>query len=158
MMMQPPAPMEGLAYYTQSLLALWPDKALVGSCVAGVVSLFGGDVYLLWMLAVMMVADFAFGVADAARRRHFRCRMLWHGALKFLYYMAYIGIVDMVNAQSVALLWRRLHALPEPVYRLPDHYGRRIRHCPHAAARHPRAGPVAAVLVRSKRKVERAGG
>lgn len=29
MMMQPPAPMEGLAYYTQSLLALWPDKALV---------------------------------------------------------------------------------------------------------------------------------
>ena len=45
-----------------------------------------------------MVADFAFGVADAARRRHFRCRMLWHGALKFLYYMAYIGIVDMVNA------------------------------------------------------------
>ena len=77
--MQPPAPMEGLAYYTQSLLALWPDKALVGSCVAGVVSLFGGDVYLLWMLAVMMVADFAFGVADAARRRHFRCRMLWHG-------------------------------------------------------------------------------
>lgn len=47
MMMQPPAPLEGFAYYTQSLLALWPEKALVGSCVAGVVSLFGGDVYLL---------------------------------------------------------------------------------------------------------------
>ena len=38
MMMQPPAPMEGLAYYTQSLLALWPEKAVIGSCVAGVVS------------------------------------------------------------------------------------------------------------------------
>ena len=31
-MMQPPAPMEGLAYYTQSLLALWPEKAVIGSC------------------------------------------------------------------------------------------------------------------------------
>ena len=48
--MQPPAPMEGLAYYTQSLLALWPEKAVIGSCVAGAVSLFGGDAYLLWML------------------------------------------------------------------------------------------------------------
>ena len=58
--MQPPAPMEGLAYYTQSLLALWPEKAVIGSCVAGVVSLFGGDAYLLWMLGAMLVADFAF--------------------------------------------------------------------------------------------------
>ena len=49
--MQPPAPMEGLAYYTQSLLALWPEKAVIGSCVAGVVSLFGGDAYLLWMMS-----------------------------------------------------------------------------------------------------------
>ena len=103
-MMQPPAPLEGLAYYTQSLLALWPEKAVIGSCVAGAVSLFGGDAYLLWMLGAMLVADFAFGLADAVRRRHFRCRMLAHGALKF------------------------------PAY----------CHCPHAAARHPRAGPVAA--------------
>ena len=80
--MQPPALMEGLTYYTQSLLALWPEKAVIGSCVAGVVSLFGGDAYLLWMLGAMLVADFAFGLADAVRRRHFRCRMLAHGALK----------------------------------------------------------------------------
>lgn len=40
----------------------------------------------------------------------FRCRMLWHGALKFLYYMAYIGIVDMVNASLSRSFWRRLHA------------------------------------------------
>ena len=46
-MIQLPAPLEGFAYYTQSLLALWPEKAVIGSCVAGVVSLFGGDVYLL---------------------------------------------------------------------------------------------------------------
>ena len=31
-MMQPPTPLEGLAYYTQSLLALWPEKAVIGSC------------------------------------------------------------------------------------------------------------------------------
>ena len=61
MMMQPPAPLEGLAYYTQSLLALWPEKAVIGSCVAGAVSLFGGDAYLLWMLGAMLVADIAFG-------------------------------------------------------------------------------------------------
>lgn len=67
MMMQPPAPLEGLAYYTQSLLAFWPEKAVIGSCVAGVVSLFGGDAYLLWMLGAMLVADFAFGLADAVR-------------------------------------------------------------------------------------------
>ena len=61
MMMQPPAPMEGLAYYTQSLLALWPEKAVIGSCVAGVVSLFGGDAYLLWMLAAMLVVNLPSG-------------------------------------------------------------------------------------------------
>ena len=68
-MMQPPAPMEGLAYYTQSLLALWPEKAVIGSCVAGVVSLFGGDAYLLWMLGAMLVADFAFGLEMCIRDR-----------------------------------------------------------------------------------------
>ena len=41
------------------------EKAVIGSCVAGVVSLFGGDAYLLWMLGAMLVADFAFGLADA---------------------------------------------------------------------------------------------
>ncbi len=98
MMMQPPAPLEGLAYYTQSLLALWPEKAVIGSCVAGAVSLFGGDAYLLWMLGAMLVADFAFGLADAVRRRHFRCRMLAHGALKFPAYCLYLLIVGVVNA------------------------------------------------------------
>ena len=56
--MQPPAPMEGLAYYTQSLLALWPEKAVIGSCVAGAVSLFGGDAYLLWMLTQHTLTGF----------------------------------------------------------------------------------------------------
>ena len=96
--MQPPAPLEGLAYYTQSLLAFWPEKAVIGSCVAGVVSLFGGAAYLLWMLGAMLVADFAFGLADAVRRRHFRCRMLAHGALKFPAYCLYLLIVGVVNA------------------------------------------------------------
>ena len=64
-MIQPPAPMEGLAYYTQSLLTMWPEKAVIGSFLAGVVSLFGADAYLLWMMAGMLVADFAFGLADA---------------------------------------------------------------------------------------------
>lgn len=155
MMMQPPAPMEGLAYYTQSLLALWPDKALVGSCVAGVVSLFGGDVYLLWMLAVMMVADFAFGVADAARRRHFRCRMLWHGALKFLYYMAYIGIVDMVNAS----LSRSFGGVYMPflnlfiVYLIITDAVSVIAHMQRLGI--PVPDLLRRVLLRSKRKVER---
>ena len=153
--MQPPAPLEGLDYYTQSLLALWPDKALVGSCVAGVVSLFGGDVYLLWMLAVMMVADFAFGVADAARRRHFRCRMLWHGALKFLYNMANIGIVDMVNAS----LSRSFGGFDMPflnlfiVYLIITDAVSVIAHMQRLGI--PVPDLLRRVLLRSKRKVER---
>lgn len=75
--MQPPAPLEGLAYYTQSLLALWPEKAVIGSCVAGVVSLFGGDAYLLWMLGAMLVADFAFGLADAVAAQAFPLPGCW---------------------------------------------------------------------------------
>ena len=136
--MQPPAPLDGLAYYTQSLLALWPEKAVIGSCVAGVVSLFGGDAYLLWMLGAMLVADFAFGLADAVRRRHFRCRMLAHGALKFPAYCLYLLIVGVVNAS----LSRSFGGVDMPLLNLFIAY--RIRHCPHAAARHPRAGPVAA--------------
>lgn len=95
--MQPPAPLEGLTYYTQSLLALWPEKALIGSCIAGFVSLFGGDALLLWLLVAMLLADFAFGLADALRRRHFRCRMLAHGALKFPAYCLYLLLVGVVN-------------------------------------------------------------
>ena len=104
--MQPPAPLEGLAYYTQSLLALWPEKAVIGSCVAGAVSLFGGDALLLWLLVSMLIADFAFGLADAVRRRHFRCRMLAHGALKFPAYCLYLLLVGVVNvslSRSVGL-------------------------------------------------------
>ncbi|MFQ8734850.1 MAG: hypothetical protein ACLSAH_01195 [Bilophila wadsworthia] len=100
--MQPPAPLEGLDYYTQSLLALWPEKAVIGSCVAGAVSLFGGDAYLLWMLGAMLVADFAFGLADAVRRRHFRCRMLAHGRSSSGHCL-YLLIVGVVNA-SLSIL------------------------------------------------------
>lgn len=96
--MQHPAPFAGLDYYTQSLLALWPEKAVVGSFVAGAVAVVGGDAYLLWMLAGMLTADFAFGLADAIRRQHFRCRALAHGVLKFPAYCLYLLIVGVVNA------------------------------------------------------------
>lgn len=155
MMMQPPAPMEGLAYYTQSLLALWPEKAVIGSCVAGVVSLFGGDAYLLWMLGAMLVADFAFGLADAVRRRHFRCRMLAHGALKFPAYCLYLLIVGVVNAS----LSRSFGGFDMPLLNLFIAY-LIITDAVSVIAHMQRLGiPVPdllrRVLLRSKRKVER---
>ena len=153
--MQPPAPMEGLAYYTQSLLALWPEKAVIGSCVAGVVSLFGGDAYLLWMLGAMLVADFAFGLADAVRRRHFRCRMLAHGALKFPAYCLYLLIVGVVNAS----LSRSFGGFDMPLLNLFIAY-LIITDAVSVIAHMQRLGiPVPdllrRVLLRSKRKVER---
>ena len=141
--MQPPAPMEGLAYYTQSLLALWPEKAVIGSCVAGAVSLFGGDAYLLWMLGAMLVADFAFGLADAVRRRHFRCRMLAHGALKFPAYCLYLLIVGVVNAS----LSRSFGGFDMPLLNLF------IAHMQRLGI--PVPDLLRRVLLRSKRKVER---
>ena len=110
---------------------------------------------ICWMLAVMMVADFAFGVADAARRRHFRCRMLWHGALKFLYYMAYIGIVDMVNAS----LSRSFGGVYMPflnlfiVYLIITDAVSVIAHMQRLGI--PVPDLLRRVLLRSKRKVER---
>lgn len=155
MMMQPPAPLEGLAYYTQSLLALWPEKAVIGSCVAGAVSLFGGDAYLLWMLGAMLVADFAFGLADAVRRRHFRCRMLAHGALKFPAYCLYLLIVGVVNAS----LSRSFGGFDMPLLNLFIAY-LIITDAVSVIAHMQRLGiPVPdllrRVLLRSKRKVER---
>ena len=155
MMMQPPAPMEGLAYYTQRLLALWPEKAVIGSCVAGAVSLFGGDAYLLWMLGAMLVADFAFGLADAVRRRHFRCRMLAHGALKFPAYCLYLLIVGVVNAS----LSRSFGGFDMPLLNLFIAY-LIITDAVSVIAHMQRLGiPVPdllrRVLLRSKRKVER---
>ena len=147
MMMQPPAPLEGLDYYTQSLLALWPEKAVIGSCVAGVVSLFGGDGYLLWMLG--------FGLADAVRRRHFRCRMLAHGALKFPAYCLYLLIVGVVNAS----LSRSFGGFDMPLLNLFIAY-LIITDAVSVIAHMQRLGiPVPdllrRVLLRSKRKVER---
>ncbi len=51
---------------------------------------------------------------------------------------------EAAQRQPFPVFRRVRHAVAEPFHCLPDHYGRRIRHCPHAAARHPRAGPVAA--------------
>lgn len=93
-----PSPSEGIAYYTQSLVAMWPEKAAVSSFLTGVVALFDGDAFILWLLVGMMAADFLFGFADAARRRHIRCRTMGRGVLKFVYYMSYIGLVGVVNA------------------------------------------------------------
>ncbi|WP_303237687.1 phage holin family protein [uncultured Bilophila sp.] len=91
------SPWEGFVYYTQSIMELWQQKAVVSSCIAGFVSVFGGDAFLLWALLSIMIADFAFGFTDAARRKHIRCRLLARGALKFVYYFSYLALVGVVN-------------------------------------------------------------
>lgn len=92
-----PSPWEGLLYYTQSLAVLWPEKAVISSFLAGVVALFGGDAFIMWLLLGVMCADFLLGFTDAARRKHIRCRAMGRGVLKFVYYFSYIGLVGVVN-------------------------------------------------------------
>lgn len=92
-----PSPWEGFVYYTQSLAALWPEKAVISSFLTGAVILFGGDAFIMWLLIGVMGADFVFGFAEAARRKHIRCRAMGRGVLKFVYYVSYIGLVGVVN-------------------------------------------------------------
>lgn len=92
-----PSPWEGLSYYTQSIVVLWPEKAVISSFLTGIVALFGGDAFIMWLLLSVMCADFLLGFTDAARRKHIRCRAMGRGALKFVYYFSYIGLVGVVN-------------------------------------------------------------
>lgn len=81
--------------------------------------------------------------------------MLWHGALKFLYYMAYIGIVDMVNAS----LSRSFGGVYMPflnlfiVYLIITDAVSVIAHMQRLGI--PVPDLLRRVLLRSKRKVER---
>lgn len=101
------------------------------------------------------MADFAFGLADAVRRRHFRCRMLAHGALKFPAYCLYLLIVGVVNAS----LSRSFGGFDMPLLNLFIAY-LIITDAVSVIAHMQRLGiPVPdllrRVLLRSKRKVER---
>ena len=70
---------------------------MISSFLTGIVALFGGDAFIMWLLLSVMCADFLLGFTDAARRKHIRCRAMGRGALKFVYYFSYIGLVGVVN-------------------------------------------------------------
>lgn len=153
--MQPPAPMEGLAYYTQSLLALWPEKAVIGSCVAGVVSLFGGDAYLLWMLGAMLVADFAFGLADAVRLQAFPLPDAGARGAQVPGLLPLLADCRRGQRQPFPVFRRVRHAVAEPfiAYLIITDAVSVIAHMQRLGI--PVPDLLRRVLLRSKRKVER---
>lgn len=110
-MFQHVGPWEGIVYYTQSIAAMWAEKAVISTLIAGFVSLFGGDAVLIWLLIVMWLTDFAFGLAEAIRRGHFRCRVLTRGVLKFPTYCLYLLLVGVVNVSLSRALGLQLPIL-----------------------------------------------
>lgn len=90
-------PVDGLAYYTQSLLAWWPQKVAISAVVGGCTQFFGGDVVLVWMVCAMWAADFAFGLTEALRRGRFSCRLFGRGVLKLPTYCLYLALVGAVS-------------------------------------------------------------
>jgi toxin secretion/phage lysis holin len=80
-----------------ALLELWEMKAVCGATFATICAGAGCDYVLVLTLWLAMFCDFLFGVADACKRRHFRCRTMERGAQKLVWYFIYMGLVWMVN-------------------------------------------------------------
>ncbi len=97
-------PWEGLVYYTHSLAAFWAKKMCFSGIITVGVALCGGDALLLWLMAALWAADFAFGLSVAIRRRRFRCRMLARGVLKapaYCLYLLLVGVVQVALTRSI---------------------------------------------------------
>lgn len=90
-------PLDGLTYYTQGLLAWWPQKAAVSAAVAGCTQFFGGDVVLVWLVCAMWAADLSCGLIEALRRGRFHCRLFARGVLKLPTYCLYLALVGAIS-------------------------------------------------------------
>lgn len=97
-MMNPINPLSYAAISWANISELWALKSSIATFVAGACAIIGADAVLIWLLLLAMCLDFTLGVSDAIHRRHFRCRTLERGALKLVYYSAYLGVVSLVNA------------------------------------------------------------
>ena len=75
-------------------MALWPVKA----ALALVATWLATEPALLYWLAAMWGADWAFGLFEAFRRGKFSCRMVKRGMIKFPAYCVYIILVAAVDA------------------------------------------------------------
>lgn len=104
-------PLDGLTYYTQGLLAWWPQKAAVSAAVAGCTQFFGGDVVLFWLVCAMWGADLSFGLIEAVRRGRFHCRLFARGVLKLPTYCLYLALVGAVSISCSRALGARLPLL-----------------------------------------------
>ena len=81
-------------HYSEALVALWPVKA----ALALVATWLATEPALLYWLAAMWGADWAFGLFEAFRRGKFSCRMVKRGMIKFPAYCVYIILVAAVDA------------------------------------------------------------
>lgn len=80
-----------------TLVDLWQVKSVMTIGVSTICAWIGADAYLVTVLAIAMTIDFVLGVYSAFRRGHFRCRAMQYGALKYVWYSAYIAVVGLVN-------------------------------------------------------------
>lgn len=104
-------PVDGLAYYTQSMLTWWPQKVAVSTVVAGCVTFFEGDVVLVWLVCAMWATDLAFGLFEALRRGRFHCRLFARGVLKLPTYCLYLLLVGAISISLSRALGVRLPLL-----------------------------------------------
>lgn len=81
-------------HYTEALVALWPAKA----AIAVVATWLATEPVLLYWLAIMWGADWAFGLFEAFWRGKFSCRLVKRGMVKFPAYCVYIILVAAVDA------------------------------------------------------------
>ena len=104
-MMRPIAPWDGFFETWSGMVAAWEVKATAGAAFAAVCSFLDIDQRIDFFLCLAIIIDFFCGVADAIKRKRFRCRAVAFGITKIFWYIIYLGIVSCINQTLSQAFW-----------------------------------------------------
>lgn len=104
-MIRPIAPWDGFFETWAGMVAAWEVKATAAGAFAALCSFLDIDQRMVFFLCLAVIIDFFCGVADAIKRKRFRCRAVTFGVTKIWWYIIYLGIVSTINQTLSQAFW-----------------------------------------------------
>lgn len=89
---------QSFQYYSQQLLDLWPQKAVISGFLSAVCSFFYADAVLFWLWFCAILCDFILGACVGIHTEgHMSLDRLQKGIVKFVTYLFYVIIAAVAG-------------------------------------------------------------
>lgn len=97
-MMKPFAPWDGFWETLVSIWTAWEVKAAFATVFMSFCAFLDIDERMVQFLCAAVIGDFIAGMAEAFKRKRFRCRAVLFGVQKVFWYSIYVCVVGLLNS------------------------------------------------------------